>query len=684
MKRALVAIGVDKTGGLPTLQAAADGASKIATWAKSQGFDTVLLTDKAGPVTLSKIADSIFEVVNKKIYDQLVIYFSGHGLLKGSNYEIWLLSGAPVNPNEAVNVTGSIDLSRNCGISHVVFISDACRSMPVTLGMNYVLGGVIFPAQQPRPPSPEIDTFYATIPGNPALEVPPDEAATNYRGIFTDCLLQALLGKVDGVVREIAEPIGTKHVIPSRPLKNYLLDAVPDAATAVSITLHQDPEIRVESDLPKYLGEVAVTTSASSLESFPSLRFPSNSDALELLKQSHFLGPQSRRHSLDLISESQSLGKDKASRIVRDCIRFTGKFDGEIKAQNKLESVGINSEYLVDILKNQLSNSRERGLPSAGHTINANALDITTNTKVFSLRDQVLVNVISLWKEEGSVQVMEKEIQELLDTKGRLSFETRTGFTVHGAKVVSANTTGTLCDVFEESGLSQVRVHIDPTNLKGFAYESRSTVMRFDTGSGACLATLPGYVGTVVVGEEGRILAVNYTPARGTERYAEYEMVADDLERRRAFAAVAARNGALTLDRKEAVDAARYLRMLKAVDPTLGIYAAYAYAQAGDQEGVKSVYRYMEEPSFGYHYPVPFDVAMLAHRNGPWPEAYRFPPTMPMLTQGWALLGGLEHSMHPAALNARHYLIPSLWTAFSAEGINILEAAIILGEFRWI
>jgi hypothetical protein len=603
MRRALVAIGVDKTGGLPTLKAAADGACRIAKWADSQGYDTVLLTDKSKPVTFAELTASIYELVDKRIYDQLVVYFSGHGLLKGSNYEVWLLSGAPVNPNEAVNVTGSIDLSRNCGISHVVFISDACRSLPATMGMNYVLGGVIFPAQQPRPPSPEVDTFYATVPGNPALEVPPDEAATNHRGIFTDCLLRALLGKVDNVVREIVEPGGLKRVIPSRPLKIYLLDVVPNAASAISIKLQQDPEIRVESDLPKYLGEIVTApvvvgstpagTDPSGSTTAPRPQEPSDSplprtfsDVLDLFKDSHFLGRK--------------------------------------------------SSPLPDLLK------------------------------------------------ANSARTVSREIQELLDAKGRVSFETRTGFTVHGAKVVSTITTGTPCDVFEESGLSQVRVHIDPQNLTGFAYESRSTVMRFHTGSGVCLAALPGFIGTVVVADEGRILAVNYTPARGTERYDEYEMVADDLERRRAFAAVAARNGSFTLDRKEAVDAAHYLRMLKAIDPTLGIYAAYAYAQAGDQEGVESVHRYMAEPISGYYLPVPFDVAMLAHRNGPWPEAYRFPPTMPMLTQGWALLGGLEHSMHPAALEARHYLIPSLWTAFSAEGINILETAIASGEFRWI
>ena len=113
MKRALVAIGVDKTGGLPILKAAADGANKIATWAGSQGFDITLLTDKLAPVTLADVTASIYKLVNKRIYDQLVVYFSGHGLLKGPNYEVWLLSGVPVNPNEAVNVTGSIDLSRN-------------------------------------------------------------------------------------------------------------------------------------------------------------------------------------------------------------------------------------------------------------------------------------------------------------------------------------------------------------------------------------------------------------------------------------------------------------------------------------------------------------------------------------------------------------------------------------------
>ena len=110
----------------------------------------------------------------------------------------------------------------------------------------------------------------------------------------------------------------------------------------------------------------------------------------------------------------------------------------------------------------------------------------------------------------------------------------------------------------------------------------------------------------------------------------------------------------------------------------MGIYATYAYAQAGDYEGVRSVFRYME----GDWDPVPFDVAMLAHKDGPWPEAFHYPPAMPMLTQGWALLGGMEISMQPQVLEARNYLVPSLWTTFERPGLDILDAAAARGELR--
>jgi hypothetical protein len=95
------------------------------------------------------------------------------------------------------------------------------------------------------------------------------------------------------------------------------------------------------------------------------------------------------------------LDKDVASKIVKDCIRFAGKFKGEIKAQHKLESVGIDSEFTIDFLLNQIVNSNKRGVPSVSYEIDANDLTITTGTKVFELRDQVSENANPASKTPG-------------------------------------------------------------------------------------------------------------------------------------------------------------------------------------------------------------------------------------------------------------------------------------------
>ena len=271
---------------------------------------------------------------------------------------------------------------------------------------------------------------------------------------------------------------------------------------------------------------------------------------------------------------------------------------------------------------------------------------------------------------------LQNSVDHIVDSAGRLSFETRTGFTVHGSALQYARVTGVSCDVFAEGGAQQVRVHADyePVNPRN-KFQKRAALLRFGDGTGIVLAVLPGYVGSVVL-EDHRVVTVNYTPSRGTRNFTEYKYAGRDLERRRAFVAVAARNGSFRLDPEAAQGTAQYLRMLKQVDPTLGLYAAYAYAQAGDGKGVVSVYRYMErEPE-----PVIFDVGMLAARQ--IPQAQRtldFAPWMPMLTQGWMLLGDFANAMPEPLRRARAHLLPGLWTTFAPEGMDVLEAEIFGG-----
>ncbi|WP_428422819.1 hypothetical protein [Methylibium sp.] len=580
MRKAMVAIGVDRTASaFPPLQAAAKGADEIVAWGRGQGVECTLLTDAGGSrVRQSDVYEAVDKIVASGVYSQLIVYFSGHGVLQAPDCEVWLLSGAPDNPNESINVNGSIARSRTCGIEHVVVISDACRSLPANLRVGMLSPGVIFPTKTPRKPLPEVDVFYATLPGDPALEVPPDEAIRSHRGLLTQCLIEALQGREPTVVQLWQDGAASRQVVPSRPLRMHLANAVPEAAAAVSIALKQDPDVRVESALPKFLSDV--TESAEPARSLTGLG--ASEDRAELLP-----------------GLAGTIGRFQ-SRLLNDPTPFMARTP--------------NLEAMPDPV---------------------------------GLRGQM---------------------SAILDAKGRVSFETRTGFTVHGVGVRSAVVTGTGSDVFEEAGAFQVRVHED---YRKNAYVPRAALIRFADGRAVVLCVLPGYVGTVVV-ENGRVVTVNYTPARGSRNYREYEHVAEQLELRRAFVAVAARHGSFRPDRGPAARHARYLRVLKRVDPTLGIYAAYAYAQAGDARGVESVFQYMrDEPE-----PVPFDVAMLALQSSTAAQVMlNYPPWMPMLTQGWTLLGRFEDVMPPILRTARQHLLPSLWSTFAPEGADMLETA---------
>lgn len=571
MNRCAVVIGVNKTGDLPVLSAAASGAKEFSTWAESQGIDIALLTDDNGNIiTLRDVKNAIRTFVEQQTYSQLIVFFSGHGILRAPDYELWLLSGAPADPDEAINVPGSIWLARNAGIKHVVIISDACRSRPNTSRLSQIQGGVIFPNEAARLPRPSVDVFYATLPGDPALEVPAAESTNNYQGIFTECLLKGLRGNVPEVIVNIGPAGGAEKqwVIPSWEMKPYLEDEVPTAASRVSIKLQQDPDIRVESHPPHFLATVAPPSKTVT---------PKTQDTNRPVTVQHVV---------------QSLKEDSY-------------FQGHMQ---------------------------DTSLPADTRAV-------------------------------ASESKLAKEMKRIIEVKGRESFETTTGFTVIGSKIRRAVATKSICVVFEESGLEHVRVHEEG--------KPQTVVIELADGTGIPLAVLPGSIGTVLI-ENDRVVNVSYVPSRGSFKYDNYQIVAKEIEERRAFAAAASRNGLFRFRGGiEALDGARYLRALKSIDPTLGLYAGYAYAQAGEFEEIESVYRYMqEEPE-----PILFDVALLAQKLNNKEQAVS--PFCPMLTQGWAIMDSSNGYETPCFIRKLgRELLPGLWTTFSQEGARELLLAI--------
>jgi Caspase domain len=260
--RAAVLIGVDRTGGLEPLLAAASGATDMSGWLEAEGFACTLLADQRGPVKLSAVKDAVRLLVERGTLEQIVVYFAGHGYLNGTA-ETWLLSGAPIDPDEAIDLTESSELARSCGVRSVVFISDACRSTPQSLGASRVRGGSILPNLDISTVEPEVDRFFASRPGQVALELSLEEARRTYVGLFTELLQKAHVNPETGLTKVMARGTEIITVVPSRKLKLVLPDLVNRTAQARSLRLNQVPQLRLESGEDAYLARATFSGPSS-------------------------------------------------------------------------------------------------------------------------------------------------------------------------------------------------------------------------------------------------------------------------------------------------------------------------------------------------------------------------------------------------------------------------------------
>lgn len=248
MRRAAILIGVQKPATLPELSAVWSSVAQMKQWAESQEIECTSLTDEDGPKNVGDVLRAVREAIDpEKRVQQLFVYFSGHGVNK--NYsEFWLLSEANENPNDAINVDGSIRRAQYCGVPHVVFISDACRTAVDNLQAAGITGGLIFPNLHGRP-AIEVDQFYATQLGEPAFEFgDPHAIPSDFNAIYTHVMVEALRGEHRGVV-ERDDRLG-KQVVRARPLKGFLASELPKRVyrlTAGENPRSQKPDAIIQS-----------------------------------------------------------------------------------------------------------------------------------------------------------------------------------------------------------------------------------------------------------------------------------------------------------------------------------------------------------------------------------------------------------------------------------------------------
>ncbi|KNE27843.1 caspase family protein [Achromobacter spanius] len=242
MDRAIVLIGVSQTRGhLGRLEAVESAVDLMEQWARGQGIPAdriARITDGAGePVTTHQIYRWVRHFVEQDPVEQLIVYFSGHGSLVG-RAEFWHLSDAPADQNAAVNLTGSIETALYSSVRHVVFISDACRTVVRGMAQARMQGAGIFPNPIDDDDSREVDTFYATRLGAPALEVPVRVGANHvYKAAYTEVLSDVLRGTRPhlverGFIRPLPLKKALKKLVPEYLRKHGLpvsVDQRPDA-----------------------------------------------------------------------------------------------------------------------------------------------------------------------------------------------------------------------------------------------------------------------------------------------------------------------------------------------------------------------------------------------------------------------------------------------------------------------
>lgn len=252
--RAGIFIGVDRTGGLQKLADAAAGAKRMHAWATGQGMadgtHAKLITDAGGAkVHPDMIYDAIKELVDGAGVQQLILYFAGHGV-NINRGEHWLLTDAPAKTSAAVNVSGSVELARYCGIQHVVIVSDACRVAAEGIQAQNVRGVDVFPNEAASDRARPVDQFFACFLGRTAAELrDPASAASTYSALYTGALLDGLSGTQSGALEASGDADGFRYVRP-RTLQRYLEAEVPRRVKSMALQqkVNQNPDAIITSD----------------------------------------------------------------------------------------------------------------------------------------------------------------------------------------------------------------------------------------------------------------------------------------------------------------------------------------------------------------------------------------------------------------------------------------------------
>lgn len=574
-RRAAIIIGVSSSAGLPKLESVQAGARSVASWLGKldPGYDVTVISDEKKPVTLTKVKKAISKVLTPSRYEMLVIYYIGHGLYLHRS-DVWLLSDLPSDMGACIDLRASRDDAKFCGVPNVVFVSDACRSLPDNIGLSRAQPTGAFPfLPQFTSSTTKVDYFCATAQGFPAYEGVIGGMKQSY---LTHALKQAYAAPRPDMVARYVHSGRSINIVPNRRLEDFLQDTIDTTLGAADFTKTQ----RIEANVPSG-DDVFIAPTSVAMRRVP-------------------------RSSVQPQPEPYPPNPEPSAMSNRDIVR--GALEGR-------ETPAVLSATVRGSLRSYLPHPRIR------------------------------------------------------------SFETQTGVSLRGASIGRAVLSKRYSqDGSVERASEKEEVDLDVLRVNLGADRLATLVIELTDGRCILVPALHGYVAHLTVDASG-LSGISYVRSQAGWHDDVGENETEQIDRLRAAATIAMNKNRFQVgSEKEAGRLASLIRMGKAVDPVLGLLAAYAYSEAGLDKKIKSVSRYMSN-DIGADL---FDVRLLSNRR--WSEAA--PPVVPpcpMLTQGWSLLRSRGASVPPVLESAP--LTNALFTTFKPDRRDAIIAAGEAGEF---
>lgn len=616
----LVAVGVDNVGAaLPVLRGAASGAKHVADWLESQkafGVECIckLLVDGSGT-----------KVTTHDVLDATCELVDGGGL------DLLILyfssHGIVQSANSELVLLSDASKYPNEAIDiATTFHNSRYLNIPHVLIISDACRNAVDPysalgrlrgvaAVQPLP-------AVGRKPGKVDIfyATEPSQTAKEYKGdgFFTKILLETLHQPPIEVCEHWANY--PNPVIPTWQLEDYLFEEVPMRAGDTQAAFEQTPDFSVTSREPMFLAFAKLNDSELGAPDDTEMESPEPD------------GEPQAFHEI--------LQDDGQSNFIKKSLDdFTAGF-------NELETDRISS--VVRSNKLALKKAASNFLQSP-----------------FTIVDKSILARAGLWDAYNLTQHISNHEDRAL----------KSGLRIYGCSTVQVLTP----EHTRHSVYHAPSIDISTFGFKKPSSWHNSITLILDEKSITVLPFYPGYIGHIHV-NDGLVQHVSFTPGLELQNaFGLTEQKMHEIQSAQSVTAAFARTGKLSsLVDEDALTFAKHLRKNKRIDPTLGVYAAYAYTLAGQQEGVESIYDYFQlyRDSSPRNYgllPIPFDVALLAQKLNHSKMAKMVAPFVPMMNLGWSMLSDLAsnkqrdklHSLRDLRLNAE-------WTTFTLESKDIL------------